>query len=190
MIGGGEAIAPEPQRCRLVTCQAIAAAVAKVEGGPIAALAGLTPTLGRPVHVGFVARPEGVRSQARLPLALGFAGVARWGCSLGSRAQGDWDGLSDTALLMKAESAELAELAADKLRTALLGDDELAADRHWRVMTWPPRDRPARAPGGDPVVAPPAPPVFQRRPPTGRPRPRRTLPPERSPPRRRHRRLW
>ncbi len=44
----------------------------------------------------------------------------------GSRARGDWDGLSDTDLLVEADCAELAELAADKLRTALVGDDVLA----------------------------------------------------------------
>ncbi|MEI7666141.1 MAG: nucleotidyltransferase domain-containing protein [Synechococcaceae cyanobacterium ELA263] len=53
----------------------------------------------------------------------------------GSRARGDWDGFSDTDLLVEAESAELAERAADQLRSALVGDDVLALDRRqWQAM--------------------------------------------------------
>ncbi|MCX5949042.1 MAG: nucleotidyltransferase domain-containing protein [Cyanobacteria bacterium] len=53
----------------------------------------------------------------------------------GSRARGDWDGYSDTDLLVEAESAELAERAADQLRSALVGDDVLALDRcRWQAM--------------------------------------------------------
>lgn len=53
----------------------------------------------------------------------------------GSRARGDWDGVSDTDLLVEAESAELAERAAAELRRALVGDDVLALDRcRWQAM--------------------------------------------------------
>ena len=53
----------------------------------------------------------------------------------GSRARGDWDGYSDTDLLVEAESAELAERAADQLRAALVGDDVLALDQQrWQAM--------------------------------------------------------
>jgi predicted nucleotidyltransferase len=53
----------------------------------------------------------------------------------GSRGRGDWDGYSDTDLLVEAESAELAERAADQLRSALVGDDVLALDRcRWEAM--------------------------------------------------------
>lgn len=44
----------------------------------------------------------------------------------GSRARGDWDGLSDTDLLVVAESAERAEQAADRLRSVGVGDDVLS----------------------------------------------------------------
>jgi predicted nucleotidyltransferase len=53
----------------------------------------------------------------------------------GSRARGDWDGFSDTDLLVEADGAELAEQAADQLRAALVGDDVLALDqRRWQAM--------------------------------------------------------
>jgi predicted nucleotidyltransferase len=57
------------------------------------------------------------------------------GWLFGSRARGDWDGFSDTDLLVEAECAELAERAADLLRYALVGDDVLALDRRrWQAM--------------------------------------------------------
>ena len=53
----------------------------------------------------------------------------------GSRGRGYWDGYSDTDLLVEAESAELAERAADQLRSALVGDDVLALNRcRWQAM--------------------------------------------------------
>ena len=53
----------------------------------------------------------------------------------GSRARGDWDGLSDTDLLVVAENAERAERAADRLRSAGVGDDVLSLDeRSWQAM--------------------------------------------------------
>ena len=59
----------------------------------------------------------------------------------GSRARGDWDGFSDTDLLVEADGAELAERAADQLRSALVGDDGLALDRcRWQAMA----DSPSR----------------------------------------------
>lgn len=53
----------------------------------------------------------------------------------GSRARGDWDGYSDTDLLVEADCAQLAERAANQLRSALVGDDVLALDhRQWQAM--------------------------------------------------------
>ena len=53
----------------------------------------------------------------------------------GSRARGDWDGFSDTDLLVEADSPELAEEGAERLRRALVGDDVLAMDaRRWQAM--------------------------------------------------------
>jgi predicted nucleotidyltransferase len=69
----------------------------------------------------------------RLPDALG--GVE---CSVylfGSLARGDWDGFSDTDLLVVAASRELAEQAAERLERAQVGDDVLALDHdHWQAM--------------------------------------------------------
>jgi predicted nucleotidyltransferase len=39
---------------------------------------------------------------------------------VGSRARGDWDGYSDTDLLVVGSSQEMAEIQADKLRDGLL----------------------------------------------------------------------
>ncbi len=53
----------------------------------------------------------------------------------GSRARGDWDGFSDTDLLVVAESAERAERAADRLSSAGVGDDVLSLDEgRWQAM--------------------------------------------------------
>lgn len=69
----------------------------------------------------------------RLPDALG--GME---CSVylfGSLARGDWDGFSDTDLLVVAASRELAEQAAERLERARLGDDVLALDQgRWQAM--------------------------------------------------------
>jgi HEPN domain-containing protein len=71
--------------------------------------------------------------QQRLAETLGDLPCRVW--LFGSRARGDWDGLSDTDLLVEADCAELAELAADKLRAALVGDDVLAMDHSgWQAM--------------------------------------------------------
>ena len=71
--------------------------------------------------------------QQRLAETLGDLPCRVW--LFGSRARGDWDGYSDTDLLVEAESADLAERAADQLRSALVGDDVLALDRcRWHAM--------------------------------------------------------
>jgi predicted nucleotidyltransferase len=70
-------------------------------------------------------------------------------CSVGlfgSLARGDWDGFSDTDLLVVAANQDEAERAADQLIAALVGDDVLAIDHerwqaianspspHWRAI--------------------------------------------------------
>ena len=54
----------------------------------------------------------------------------------GSLAQGDWDGFSDTDLLVVvAANQDAAERAADQLIEALVGDDVLAIDQErWQAM--------------------------------------------------------
>lgn len=48
----------------------------------------------------------------------------------GSLARGDWDGFSDTDLLVVAANQDDAERAAQRLGEALVGDDVLAIDHH------------------------------------------------------------
>ena len=58
----------------------------------------------------------------------------------GSLARGDWDGFSDTDLLVVAANQAKAELAADQLAAALVGDDVLAIDlERWQAMAHSPR---------------------------------------------------
>jgi len=53
----------------------------------------------------------------------------------GSLARGDWDGFSDTDLLVVAANQDAAERAADQLMEALVGDDVLAIDHNgWQAM--------------------------------------------------------
>jgi len=53
----------------------------------------------------------------------------------GSVARGDWDGFSDTDLLVVAANEDEAEPAADQLIEALVGDDVLAIDQErWQAM--------------------------------------------------------
>ena len=53
----------------------------------------------------------------------------------GSLARGDWDGFSDTDLLVVAANQDAAERAADQLMEALVGDDVLAIDHErWQAM--------------------------------------------------------
>ena len=53
----------------------------------------------------------------------------------GSLARGDWDGFSDTDLLVVAANQDAAERAVDQLMEALVGDDVLAIDQErWQAM--------------------------------------------------------
>ena len=53
----------------------------------------------------------------------------------GSRARGDWDGRSDTDLLVVAESQEIADGLADALLDASCGADVIALSRYsWQAM--------------------------------------------------------
>ena len=53
----------------------------------------------------------------------------------GSRARGDWDGRSDTDLLVVAESQEIADGLADALLDASCGADVIALSRpSWQAM--------------------------------------------------------
>ena len=53
----------------------------------------------------------------------------------GSLARGDWDGCSDTDLLVVAANQDAAERVADQLMEALVGDDLLAIDQErWQAM--------------------------------------------------------
>ena len=69
----------------------------------------------------------------QLHQALGAADCTIW--LFGSLARGDWDGFSDTDLLVVADSEAAAVHWADQLRQALVGDDVLAlpSDR-WQAM--------------------------------------------------------
>jgi predicted nucleotidyltransferase len=76
------------------------------------------------------------------PLLVGRAGAEVW--LFGSRARGDWDGRSDTDLLVVADSQEVADGLADALLDAGCGADVIALSRarwdakatsespHWR----------------------------------------------------------
>jgi predicted nucleotidyltransferase len=69
----------------------------------------------------------------RMRDTLGADGCSVW--LFGSLARGDWDGFSDTDLLVVAANQEEAERAADRLAGALVGDDVLAIDQdRWQAM--------------------------------------------------------
>ena len=69
----------------------------------------------------------------RLRDTLGTNDCSVW--LFGSLAQGDWDGFSDTDLLVVAANQDEAERAADQLIAALVGDDVLAIDHErWQAM--------------------------------------------------------
>jgi predicted nucleotidyltransferase len=71
--------------------------------------------------------------QLRLAATLGDLPCRVW--LFGSRVRGDWDGFSDTDLLVEGDTAEVAEQGAARLHAALVGDDVLAVDaRRWRAM--------------------------------------------------------
>ena len=80
--------------------------------------------------------------QQRLNSALAFEPVdkALWAIHLfGSRARGDWDGFSDTDLLVVARDQQLAERLADILRSAGIGDDVVAMDQsRWSQLATDP----------------------------------------------------
>jgi predicted nucleotidyltransferase len=79
----------------------------------------------------------------QLHQALGAANCTIW--LFGSLARGDWDGFSDTDLLVVADSEAAAEHWADQLRQALVGDDVLALPSD-RRKPWPAPPRPIGAP--------------------------------------------
>ena len=63
-------------------------------------------------------------------LASEQADPSLWAIHLfGSRARGDWDGLSDTDLLVVGSEQHLAERLAERLRLAGVGDDVVAMDQ-------------------------------------------------------------
>ena len=69
----------------------------------------------------------------RLRQTLGASDCSVW--LFGSLARGDWDGFSDTDLLVVATNQDEAERAADQLTEALVGDDVLAIDHNrWQAM--------------------------------------------------------
>jgi predicted nucleotidyltransferase len=69
----------------------------------------------------------------RLRHTLGTNDCSVW--LFGSLARGDWDGFSDTDLLVVAANQDAAERAADQLIEALVGDDVLAIDQErWQAM--------------------------------------------------------
>lgn len=69
----------------------------------------------------------------RLRHTLGSTDCSVW--LFGSLARGDWDGFSDTDLLVVAASSGEAERTADRLEAALVGDDVLAIDQdRWQAM--------------------------------------------------------
>ena len=65
--------------------------------------------------------------------ALGLGSYEVW--LFGSRARGDWDGRSDTDMLMVADSQEIADGLADALLDASCGADVIALSRaSWDAM--------------------------------------------------------
>jgi len=69
----------------------------------------------------------------RLRDTLGQNDCSVW--LFGSLARGDWDGFSDTDLLVVGTNQDAAERTADQLIEALVGDDVLAIDQErWQAM--------------------------------------------------------
>jgi predicted nucleotidyltransferase len=79
-----------------------------------------------------------LRQRLRYTLGPNDCSVWLYSCGAfgyGSLAQGDWDGFSDTDLLVVAANQDEAERAADQLMEALVGDDVLAIDQErWQAM--------------------------------------------------------
>ena len=71
-----------------------------------------------------------LKQQLGLALSSEPADPALWAIHLfGSRARGDWDGFSDTDLLVVGCDQPLAERLAERLRVAGIGDDVVAMDQ-------------------------------------------------------------
>ena len=81
-----------------------------------------------------LARVQGAMAAAALGGdAWGVGGYEVW--LFGSRARGDWDGRSDTDLLVVADSQEIADGLADALLDASCGADVIALSRpSWQAM--------------------------------------------------------
>ena len=79
-----------------------------------------------------------LRQRLRYTLGPNDCSVWLYSCGAfghGSLARGDWDGFSDTDLLVVAANQDAAERAADQLMEALVGDDVLAIDQErWQAM--------------------------------------------------------
>ena len=78
-----------------------------------------------------------LQQQLAEALASVQADPSLWAIYLfGSRARGDWDGFSDTDLLVVGCNQPLADLLADRLRSAGIGDDVVAMDQsRWSQLT-------------------------------------------------------
>ncbi|MFN6338330.1 MAG: nucleotidyltransferase domain-containing protein [Cyanobacteriota bacterium] len=88
-------------------------------------------------HVCPTAPPgAGAADRGPAPAPERHPGANRCGVWLfGSLARGDWDGFSDTDLLVVAANQHEAERAADQLDKALVGEDVLAIDQaRWEAM--------------------------------------------------------
>ena len=72
--------------------------------------------------------------QQRLDETLGDLPCRVW--LFGSRARGDWDGFSDTDLLVEADTPELAERGAEQLRRAGPSDSRQALSTATAVLAW------------------------------------------------------
>ncbi len=76
--------------------------------------------------------------QQRVQASLAAHALAGGGCEVwlfGSRARGDWDGFSDTDLLVVADGQDQADQMADALLDAGLGADVIALSRaRWQAM--------------------------------------------------------
>ena len=79
-----------------------------------------------------------LRQRLRYTLGPNDCSVWLYSCGAfgyGSLARGDWDGFSDTDLLVVAANQDAAERAVDQLMEALVGDDVLAIDQErWQAM--------------------------------------------------------
>ena len=84
-------------------------------------------------------RISALRQRLRHTLGENDCSVWLYSCGeafgYGSLAQGDWDGFSDSDLVVVAANQDEAERSADQLMEALVGDDVLAIDQgQWQAM--------------------------------------------------------